>query len=148
MPNNNDLDLIRMQDTHNGSPIWNHAQANRSIVQDYSFWEIRNGNQALFWEDAWQQHPKLENPDLENYKRNCQNRGNFTVHQYWIPNGNDQAWREWTLPDTGNHNEEHNRIHNLLQVLLKRKIRITSEADKLRWGMKGNGNFTLKEARE
>eukprot|EP00253_Pinus_taeda_P015369 PITA_15369 len=26
------LDLIRMQETPNGSPIWNHAQANRSIV--------------------------------------------------------------------------------------------------------------------
>eukprot|EP00253_Pinus_taeda_P020018 PITA_20018 len=42
-PNSSNLELIRMQETPNGSPIWNHAQANRSIVQDYSFWEIRNG---------------------------------------------------------------------------------------------------------
>eukprot|EP00253_Pinus_taeda_P022384 PITA_22384 len=51
-PTGCNLDLIRMQESPNGSPIWNHAQANRSIIQDHSFWEIQNGTQALFWEDA------------------------------------------------------------------------------------------------
>ena len=52
VPDCDTQDLIRLQEIPKGSPIWNHAQAHRSIVQDHSFWEIRNGTQALFWEDA------------------------------------------------------------------------------------------------
>jgi len=42
-----------------GSYIWNRAWENKSIVQDNSFWEIRAGDLALFWEDKWQQEPTL-----------------------------------------------------------------------------------------
>jgi hypothetical protein len=134
-------------DTHNGSPIWNHAQANRSIVQDYSFWEIRNGNQALFWEDAWQQSPKLDSPQLLPLKQSQQNAGRFTVSQYWSPNSEDQDWREWMVFDPTHNEHIQETIQDLNQRISKRKIRIAAENDKLRWGPKGNGNFSLKEAR-
>eukprot|EP00253_Pinus_taeda_P024446 PITA_24446 len=52
-PNCSETDLIRLQEVREGSPIWNLAKWNRNIIQDHSFWEIRNGNTVLFWEDAW-----------------------------------------------------------------------------------------------
>lgn len=44
----NNRDLIRLQEVPEGSPIWNHARKNRNLVQDNSFWEIRNGHSAFF----------------------------------------------------------------------------------------------------
>ena len=52
-------DLVRMLGNIKGSYIWNKAWENRILVQDNSFWEIREGNQALFWENKWQQEPIL-----------------------------------------------------------------------------------------
>jgi hypothetical protein len=49
----NNQDMIRLQEVPEGSPIWNLACKNRSIVQENNFWEIRNGRIALFWEDSW-----------------------------------------------------------------------------------------------
>eukprot|EP00253_Pinus_taeda_P027819 PITA_27819 len=79
-PNCSETDLIQLQEVPEGSPIWNLAKRNRNIIQDHSFWEIRNGNTALFWEDAWQQLPRLATPDLENYKREVQSTGNYKVN--------------------------------------------------------------------
>lgn len=147
MPNGTILDLIRMQDAPNGSPIWNHAKNNRSIVQEHSFWEIRNGTQALFWEDAWQQSPKLDTPQLLPLKQNNQNEGKFRVNQYWNPISEDPDWREWTIFNSSNNENIQESIQALNQQILKRKIRISEENDKLRWGLKGNEDFSLKEAR-
>jgi len=47
-------DLIRMLGNIKGSHIWNKAWENRRLVQENSLWEIKEGNQALFWEDKWQ----------------------------------------------------------------------------------------------
>eukprot|EP00253_Pinus_taeda_P006873 PITA_06873 len=146
-PNSSNLELIRMQETPNGSPTWNHAQANRSIVQNYSFWEIRNGSQALLWEDAWQQSPKLDTPLLQPLKQHTQNEGNFRVNQYWNPTSEDLEWREWTIFNPTHNEDIQETIQALNQQILKRKIRMAAENDKLRWGPKGNRDFSLKEAR-
>eukprot|EP00253_Pinus_taeda_P012787 PITA_12787 len=141
------LDLIRMQESPCGYPIWNHAQANRSIVQDHSFWEIRNGTQALFWEDAWQQSLKLESPTLQPLKLAYLTEGHNRVNHYWNSSSEDPEWREWKVFNPDHNEVPHAVIHDLNQQLLKRKIRIAVENDKLRWGPKGNGEFSLKEAR-
>lgn len=146
-PTSSILDLIRMQDTPNGSPIWNHAQGNRSIIQNHCFWEIRNGTQALFWEDAWQQTPKLESPILTPLLHAHQSEGHNRVNHYWNPVSEDPDWREWKIFDPDQYGIPQQIIHDLNQQLQKRKIRIAAENDKLRWGPKGNGEFTLKEAR-
>lgn len=52
-------DLIRMFGNIKGSYIWNKASENRSLVQKNSFWEIKEGDLALFREDRWQQEPTL-----------------------------------------------------------------------------------------
>jgi hypothetical protein len=46
-----------------GSNIWNTAWRNRPLVQQHAFWEVRNGESALFWKDSWQQLPPLD--DME-----------------------------------------------------------------------------------
>eukprot|EP00253_Pinus_taeda_P022878 PITA_22878 len=147
-PNCSEQDLIRLQDVPEGSPIWNLARRNRNIIQDHSFWEICNRETTFFWEDAWQQLPRLATPELENIKRECQSRGNYRVHQYWSNGNSEQDWREWSPLNTDNSSARNDNIRNLLSTLNKRKIRTSTERDKVRWGMKGSGNFTLKEARE
>eukprot|EP00253_Pinus_taeda_P016400 PITA_16400 len=134
-------------DNPNGSPIWNHAQANRSIIQDYCFWEIRNGTQALFWEDAWQQTPKLESPALLPLMLAYQSEGHNRVNHYWNSSSEDPEWREWNSFNPDQYGMPQHVIQELNQQIHKRKIRIATEDDKLRWGPKGNGEFSLKEAR-
>eukprot|EP00253_Pinus_taeda_P019962 PITA_19962 len=94
-------DLIRLQDTPDGSPIWNHAKRNKNLVQENSFWEIRN----------------------------------------------DDNWREWINFNSELSEDNNHTAQTLNASILKRKIWKTEENDKLRWGLKGNGNFSLKEAR-
>eukprot|EP00253_Pinus_taeda_P008568 PITA_08568 len=130
-----------------GSPIWNHAQANRSIIQDHSFWEIRNGTQALFWEDAWQQSPTIESPTLQPLKLAYQTEGHSRVNHYWNSHSEDPEWREWKVFNPDQNGVPQDAIQDLNQQIRKRKIRIAVENDKLRWGPKGNGEFSLKEAR-
>eukprot|EP00253_Pinus_taeda_P028496 PITA_28496 len=146
-PNCNVQDLIRLQEVPEGSPIWNLARRNRSIIQDHSFWEIRNEETTFFWEDGWQQLPRLATPDLENYKREAQTGGNYRVSQYWSPDGNEQEWRTWKPPHSNSSAADNVHIQSLLTTLSKRKIRTSTVKDQLRWGLRGNGSHTLKEAR-
>ena len=43
-----DNDRIRMDGNIRGSHIWNKAWENKGLIQDNSFWEIREGYLALF----------------------------------------------------------------------------------------------------
>jgi len=62
-------DHIRMSGNIKGSYIWNKAWENRGLVQKNSFWEIREGDLALFWEDKWQQEPILLKEEFLDLKR-------------------------------------------------------------------------------
>eukprot|EP00253_Pinus_taeda_P036043 PITA_36043 len=146
-PNCNEQDLIRLQEVPEGSPIWNLARRNRNIIQDHSFWEIRNGETNFFWGDAWQQLPRLAMSDLENYKREAQTGGNYRVSQYWSPDSIEREWRTWKPPNSISFTADNAQIQSLLSTLNKIKIRSSSVRDQLRWGMRGNGSYTLKEAR-
>lgn len=50
---------LRSQMENKGSTIWNLARANRDLIREHSFWEIRKGDKEKFWEEAWQQRDKL-----------------------------------------------------------------------------------------
>eukprot|EP00253_Pinus_taeda_P006750 PITA_06750 len=147
LPDCDTQDLIRLQETPDGSPIWNHARRNKNIIQDNSFWEIRNSRLALFWEDAWQQLPKFDSPELLNMKQAYQAQGKHTVNQYWHQQSTDDHWRDWINFNSENTGDNNHTAQLFNEGILKRKIRKTGEDDKLRWGLKGNGNFSLKEAR-
>jgi len=40
--------------------MWNSAKQHKSLIQQHSFWEIKNGSSARFWEDSWQHMPALK----------------------------------------------------------------------------------------
>eukprot|EP00253_Pinus_taeda_P015607 PITA_15607 len=52
-------ELIRYIPNIQGSLIWNAARQHFQLIQRHSFWEVRNGRNARFWTDAWNQIPKL-----------------------------------------------------------------------------------------
>lgn len=76
-------DHIRMSGNIKGSHIWNKAWENRALVQKYSFWEIRNGNLAWFWEDNWLQEGNLSGEELDNIQTDTINKGLKKVSDYW-----------------------------------------------------------------
>ena len=51
--------LVRFNEALSGSPIWMKEMTGRIIVQNHSFWEIRDGSNAKFWDDSWNQLPTL-----------------------------------------------------------------------------------------
>ena len=62
--------LIRHNNCIHGSNIWNTAWQNRTLVQNHAFWEIKEGESALFWQDSWQQLKPLDSlEDLADLKR-------------------------------------------------------------------------------
>ena len=66
-----------------GSHIWNKAWDKRSIVQQHSFWEIRDGEQALFWEGKWQQEPVLLKKDFISLKQETDSQALIKVKDLW-----------------------------------------------------------------
>ena len=54
MPDSN-VEILRQRETPKGSTIWDLARQNRDLVEKHTFWEIRGGEEAKFWEDKWQQ---------------------------------------------------------------------------------------------
>ena len=45
--------LIRFNEAPSGSPIWLKALAGKSIIQEHSFWELKDGSRVKFWDDSW-----------------------------------------------------------------------------------------------
>eukprot|EP00253_Pinus_taeda_P023451 PITA_23451 len=97
--------------------------------------------------NAWQQTPKLESPALQPLIQAHQSEGHERVYQYWNASSEDPEWREWKTFNLDQHGMPQQVIQDLNQQIQKRRIRIAAENDKLRWGPKGNGDFSLKEAR-
>lgn len=71
-------ELIRMSEVIMGSLIWNSAMQHRNLIQQHSFWEVKDNNTTKFWDDSWQQRPKLKDlishlqlpeHDLQNYEK-------------------------------------------------------------------------------
>lgn len=54
MPNSTE-GRLRVEETPRGSQTRELASRNRDIVENYVFWEIREGSSARFWEEGWQQ---------------------------------------------------------------------------------------------
>jgi len=54
-------DLIRLTEVESSSLIWNVAKQHKDVIQQHNFWEVRNCNNAQFWEDSWHQKPSTLN---------------------------------------------------------------------------------------
>eukprot|EP00253_Pinus_taeda_P021717 PITA_21717 len=54
-------EILREQDMPRGSDIWNLSIQSRDLIDRHIFWEIRGGQIARFWDEAWQQREKMLN---------------------------------------------------------------------------------------
>jgi hypothetical protein len=100
-----------------------------------------------FWEDAWQQEPRLENQDKESMKQELLRQGKIRVFQYWKQREEIVKWRIWDNFQTQDRTRDAQLVKEIEEEVGKRKIWIFDEEDQLRWGRKDGGEFTLNEAR-
>ena len=76
--------LICYNKDQQGSPIWMKAKGGRYLVQHHSFWEIRDGRNAKFWEDSWNQLPRLgDNPRWITIHEFSRAASRIQVHHFW-----------------------------------------------------------------
>jgi hypothetical protein len=59
-PHTTEAQLIRFNEQIQGSNIWNASWRNQPLIQTHAFWEIQNGQNALFWTNSWKQLPPLQ----------------------------------------------------------------------------------------
>jgi len=87
-------ELIRLNPNAKGSLISNAAKQHYKLIQKHRFWEVRNGETARFWTDAWNQIPNLSSylHQLPSYIR--EEHQQQTVRQYWTQE-NEQGYRQW-----------------------------------------------------
>eukprot|EP00253_Pinus_taeda_P023386 PITA_23386 len=139
-------ELIKISPSISGSMIWNAAKIHSAFIQENSFWEIHSGNSVRFWEDSWQQLPKLASifhkPLWQNY---MQHTNLINVSQFWQQQAlqDFQQWKPASSWQTDWHGETFTEIE---QELSHRKIKHSNQQDKLRWGYTTKGTFTTKEA--
>jgi hypothetical protein len=146
-PDINDQDRIHFMGTREGSTIWNLAWRNKTWVQTHSFWEVRNGKTTRFWEDAWQQEPKMGNLDREELQQDMIVQGKTNVHHYWKQETDRNRWRIWDNFNSQTSDRTTTIVKEVEEEMRKRKIAVSDEEDQLRWGRKNGGEFNLKEAR-
>jgi hypothetical protein len=133
-PDINDRDQILFMRTREGSTIWNLAWRNKTWIQKHSFWEVRNCKTTRFWEDAWQQEPKLENPDWEELQQGMITQGKIKIHHYWTQENDRDKWRIWDKLNPQNRDRIATITKEVEEELGKRKIVVSEEEDQLRWG--------------
>ena len=92
-----------------GSPIWNKAWENRTLVQKNSFWEIRAGDIALFWEDKWQQETTLLTENFLSLKQEKDAQGLNKVKDFWDLTHISGKWRSWKNIDCREDNPRKNQ---------------------------------------
>lgn len=77
-------DLIRINTTTPGSSIWNSIKLHNTFIQEHIFWEIHSGTTTRFWEDSWQQLPKLAALFHKPIWQVSMQPVNLThIHQFW-----------------------------------------------------------------
>jgi len=130
-----------------GSYIWNKAWENRRLVQENSFWEIKEGDFALFWEDKWQQEPILLKEDFLDLKHDTGSHGLIKVKDFWDNTQQMEKWRIWTNIDCRNNNPLKTKAEELMKKVEQRMILVSWGQDQLRWGNNKEGTFNLKEAK-
>ena len=136
---------VRPTETGKGSPIWNSAAQHRHLIQEHSFWELKNGATARFWTDSWQQFPKLKDilQDLPIPEQEVDELA--TVNPFWTTI-TAQDSRHWQSAIQILSNSPPNIQHILETELQKRQIKKSEGRDTLRWGYGEKGIFSTKEA--
>eukprot|EP00253_Pinus_taeda_P019007 PITA_19007 len=138
--------LNKRRDTPRGSSVWDLARLNRDLVEKHSFWEIRGGEEANFWEDKWHQKERLSSIQGLQQVRDRIGRDRPLVRDYWKVNNSYESWRTWV--DLSEWDGEFNMDHKAVfrKEVESRKIKARNGRDILRWGNSMKGLFTTKEA--
>eukprot|EP00253_Pinus_taeda_P009559 PITA_09559 len=126
-------ELIRISPSISGSMIWNASKIHCTFIQENSFWEIHSGKSARFWEDSWQQLPKIASIFHKPIWKNSMQQANLThVSQFWEqhPLQDFQQWKPASSWQIDWHGETYTEID---QELSHRKIKYSNQQDKLRW---------------
>jgi len=139
-------EILREQEMPRGSDIWNLTIQNRELIDKHIFWEIRGGQIAKFWDEAWQQREKMINvQDMQEMYRAGMESNLMTVKDYWTEEQVNEEWRRWKPLDEWKRNatEDHKTIFG--KEIDSRKIKRREGKDILRWGKETKGIFTIKE---
>jgi len=115
------------------------------LIQKHNFWEIGNGQHALFWEDAWQQCPSLDKEIYRPIKEYLDEKNNRKLKDYW-KNTETFDWRNWKNLTKHLPIHLHQPINSLNRELINMQIQRMDSLDILRWGSKSEGTFNIKEA--
>eukprot|EP00253_Pinus_taeda_P015050 PITA_15050 len=139
-------DLIRICPTTPGSLIWNAPNLHSAFIQEHSFWEVHSGTSARFWEDSWQQLPKLASLFYKpRWQAHMHHADIINVHQFWQQQTSDN-FHCWKSASTWQANWQGESYTEIEQELNQRKIKQSDQQGKLRWGHTPKGMFTTKEA--
>jgi hypothetical protein len=146
-PNVVEKNLIRWNGDSPGSLIWTAARQNKQLVTQNAFWEIRNGESALYWNDSWQQWPVLDNEDwARDICTPATQAGLTRVADYWQDNPLEDTWRSWHLDRERINLEAHVDLAPWQEEMAKRKIPKIAGEDILHWGYSPRGTYSTQEA--
>jgi len=76
--------LIHINEEKSGSHIWQKALSGHVLVQSHCFWEIDNSGLENFWDELWNQLPKLGmDPRWQTLRDGGNSEGRVKVKDYW-----------------------------------------------------------------
>ena len=111
------------------------------------FWEVRDGKTGRFWEDSWQQSPRLSQDhslaDLMPFFHSCEA---MTIKYYWHNQPDKHGWHQWKTAEDWPIYLPHQGSDRLAQYLSQQKIHASQGSNKLRWDLSTSGVFSVKEA--
>jgi len=137
-------DPIRMSVVIKGYHIWNKSWENRGIVQKNRFWEIGAGDLAWFWEDKWQQEPKLLREDFVDLKNDTDTKALQQAKYFWDQTNSEGKWRTWNLMEYMDNSSLKAKVDSLIATLDQRKILISIDQGQLRWEITMKAPLILK----
>eukprot|EP00253_Pinus_taeda_P015440 PITA_15440 len=140
-------EILREQNIPRGSDIWNLSTQSKDLIDRHIFWEIRGGQIARFWDEAWQQREKMLNlQGMQEIYRTGVDRGLLMVKDYWITEPRNEEWREWKPLEEWKRNATEDQKTTFGKEIDSRKIKKREGRDILRWGKETKGIFSIKEA--
>ena len=140
------VEILRRRETPKGSSIWDLARLNRDLVEKHTFWEIRGGEEANFWEDKWHQKERLSSIQGLHQIRDRIGGDRIHVRDYWKANNPEESWRIWIDLTEWDRELSQDQKEAYMKEVESRKIKARNGRDILRWGNSMKGSFTTKEA--
>eukprot|EP00253_Pinus_taeda_P004854 PITA_04854 len=121
-------ELIILTPNTKGSLIWNAAKQHFLLIQQHSFWEVRNDRTTRLWMDAWNQLPKLNDIIRQHPGQSGEEQHQEEIWHYWTQE-TEQGYRKWQQSDKIIRNEDNKTMRDLERELQNRRIRYSEGRD-------------------